>query len=42
MFETRLLREIYLYICDLVGVQYPLYYYCFQEEKPVNWKIEKL
>ncbi|KAL6580553.1 hypothetical protein OROMI_008577 [Orobanche minor] len=75
-FETRLLREIYLYICDLVRVQHPLYYYCFQvmnrshqymsnlakhlrtyilgliqealnklvkvEEKPVNWKIEKL
>ncbi|KAL6530932.1 hypothetical protein OROHE_014414 [Orobanche hederae] len=41
-FETRLLREIYLYTGDLVRVQHPLCYYCFQEERPVNWKIENV
>ncbi|KAL6504940.1 hypothetical protein OROHE_023322 [Orobanche hederae] len=42
VFETRLLREIYLYIGDFVQVQHPLCYYYFQEERPVKWKIEKL
>ncbi|KAL6516984.1 hypothetical protein OROHE_018272 [Orobanche hederae] len=32
-FETRLLREIYLYTGDLVRVQHPLYYYCFQVKR---------
>ncbi|KAL6576943.1 hypothetical protein OROMI_011219 [Orobanche minor] len=39
VFETRLLREIYLYTGDLVRVQDPLCYYCFQRRGRL---IEKL
>ncbi|KAL6531091.1 hypothetical protein OROHE_014160 [Orobanche hederae] len=41
-FKTRLLREIYLYTGDLVRVQHPLYYYCFQYEQISSIHVSNL